>query len=165
MLAFIGGLFAGIFGIFPFGKKSEYLLEFDDAKGKTAPKQESTQATVATPAPTKTETKPASSETPKEAKAKLSAAKKAEKVAAAEAVKKETKDAKKPEKVETQQSTIPQLSASQPPITNFVTSQQPKEVVLFAPNFLMPKPTAKRRRPGPNMGMFSAMAKSMNLPR
>ena len=30
MLAFIGGLFAGIFGIFPFGKKSEYLLEFDN---------------------------------------------------------------------------------------------------------------------------------------
>ncbi|NES05705.1 MAG: hypothetical protein F6K22_24565 [Okeania sp. SIO2F4] len=164
MLAFIGGLFAGIFGIFPFGKKSDYLLEFDDAKGNSAPKEESTQASVAAPAPTKTETKPASSETPKQTKAKLSAAKKAEKIAAAEA-KKEAKAAKKAEKVEAQQPTAPQVAAPQPPITNFTVSQKAEEVVLFAPNFLMPKPTAKRRRPGPNMSMFRSMAKSMNLPR
>ncbi|MEM1172007.1 MAG: hypothetical protein AAGJ08_23735 [Cyanobacteria bacterium P01_H01_bin.35] len=161
MLAFIGGLFAGIFGIFPFGKKSEYLLEFDDTKGKSAPKQESTQATVTAPASTKTETKPATSETPKETKAKLSAAKKAEKIAAAEA-KKEAKAAKKAEK---QQSTVSQVPAPQPAITNSTTSEEPKEVVLFAPNFLMPTPTAKRRRPGANMTMFRGMAKSMNLPR
>ena len=148
MLAFIGGLFAGIFGIFPFGKKSEYLLEFDKTKKTSTPKQESTQPKVATPAPapTKTEAKPASSETPKEAKAKLSAAKKAE-------------------KVEAQQPTAPQVAAPQPPITNGTAPQKPEEVVLFAPNFLMPKPTAKRRRPGPNMGIFRGMAKSMNLPR
>lgn len=30
MLVFIGGLFVGIFGIFFFGKKLEYLLEFDN---------------------------------------------------------------------------------------------------------------------------------------
>ncbi len=165
MLAFIGGLFAGIFGIFPFGKKSDYLLEFDDAKGNSASKQESTQASVAAPAPTKTETKPASSETPKETKAKLSAAKKAEKIAAAEAAKKEAKAAKKAEKVEAQQPTAPQVAAPQPLITNGATSQKAEEVVLFAPNFLMPKPTAKRRRPGPSMGMFRGIAKSMNLPR
>ncbi len=157
MLAFIGGLFAGIFGIFPFGKKSEYLLEFDDAKGDSAPKQESTQATVAVPEPTKTEAKPPSSETPKEAKATLSAAKKAEKNAAVEA--------KKAEKVEKQQPTVPQVAPPQPPITNVMASQKPEEVVLFAPNFLMPKPTAKRRRPGQNMSMFRGMSKSMNLPR
>ncbi|MGD1715078.1 hypothetical protein [Dapis sp. BLCC M172] len=164
MLAFIGGLFAGIFGIFPFGKKSEYLLEFDAPKEDSAPKQESTQATVTVPESTTTETKPASSETPKEAKAKLSAAKKAEKVAATEA-KKEAQAAKKAEKVEKQQSTVPQVPAPQPAITNFTTPQEPKEVVLFAPNFLMPKPTAKRRRPGANMSMFRSIAKSMNLPR
>ncbi len=157
MLAFIGGLFAGIFGIFPFGKKSEYLLEFDDAKGDTAPKQESTQATVAAPEPTKIEAKPPSYETPKEAKAKLSAAKKAEKNAAVEA--------KKAEKVEKQQPTVPQVAPPQPPITNVMASQKPEEVVLFSPNFLMPKPTAKRRRPGQNMSMFRGMSKSMNLPR
>ncbi len=164
MLAFIGGLFAGILGIFPFGKKSEYILEFDAPKGDSAPKQESTQATVAAPEPTKTEAKPASSETPKEAKAQLSAAKKAEKIASAEA-KKEAQAAKKAKKVEKQKSTVPQVAAPQPPITNSTTSQEPKEVVLFAPNFLMSKPTAKRRRPGQNMSMFRGMAKSMNLPR
>jgi len=154
-----GGLFAGILGIFPIGKKSEYLLEFDNTKETNIP-QESTPATDSAPAPTETETKPANSETPKEAKAKISAAKKAEKIAAAEA-KKEAKAAKK---AKTQQSTAPQ-EAPQLPITNGTTSQKPEEVVLFAPNFLMPKPTAKRRRPGPNMSMFRGMAKSMNLPR
>ncbi len=153
MLAFIGGLFAGVFGILGnlFGKKSEYLLEFDDAKGTSTPKQESTQATVTAPEPTKTEAKPAVSETPKAAKAKLSAAKNA---------------AKKAEKVEAKQPTAPQVvAAPQPPITNTKVSKKPEELVLFAPNFLMPKPTAKRRRPGANMGMFRGMAKNMNLPR
>ncbi|MEB3339314.1 hypothetical protein [Okeania sp.] len=146
---FIGGLFAGIFGILPFGKKSEYLLEFDKTEKTSTPKAESTPATVATPAPTKTETEPASSETPKEAKPKVSSAKKAQ-------------------KVKTQQSKVSQAPAPQVDIINVINPQkkeEKKEVVLFAPNFLMPKPTAKRRRPGPSMGMFRGIAKDMNLPR
>ncbi|MGK7922076.1 MAG: hypothetical protein AB4080_18935 [Trichodesmium sp.] len=144
MLAFIGGLFAGIFGIFPFGKKSEYLLEFDDAKGDSAPKQESTQATVTAPAPTTTtETKPASSETPKEAKAKLAAAKKAQ----------------------AEEPTAPKVVAPQPTVTNVQVAEKPEELVLFAPNFLMPKPTTRRRLAGANMAMFLGIAKGMNLPR
>ncbi|NEQ38387.1 MAG: hypothetical protein F6K40_19800 [Okeania sp. SIO3I5] len=158
-----GGLFAGIFAIFPFGKKSEYLLEFDNTKETNTP-QESTPATDSAPAPTETETKSASPETPKEAKAKISAAKKAEKIAAAKA-KKEAEAVKKAEKVEIQQSTVPTEAAAQLPRTNGTTSQKPEQVVLFAPNFLMPKPTPKRRRPGPSMSMFRGMAKDMNLPR
>ena len=148
---FIGALFAGIFGIFPFGKKSEYILEFDQTEETSTPKPESTPATVAAPEPTKTETKPASSETPKEAKAKVS-------------------NAKKAKKVETQESKVSQAPAPAPQleIINVMTSQkkeEKKEVVLFSPNFLMPKPTAKRRRPGSSMGMFRGIAKDMNLPR
>ncbi|GGA19597.1 hypothetical protein [Okeania sp. KiyG1] len=149
MLAFIGGLFAGVFGVLGnlLGKKSNYLLEFDDAKDTNEPKQESTQASVAAPEPTtKKETKPASPETPKIAKAKLSEAKKIAKKAEAE-------------------NGTPAVATPQPPVTNIKVSQEPEELVLFAPNFLMPKPTAKRRRPGPSMGMFRGMAKDLNLPR
>ncbi|NEQ78439.1 MAG: hypothetical protein F6K23_38890 [Okeania sp. SIO2C9] len=154
MLAFIGGLFAGVFGILGnlLGKKSDYLLEFEDAKGTNEPKQESTQGSVAAPEPTtKKETKPASPETPKPetpkiAKAKLSEAKKIAKKAEAE-------------------NGTSTVATPQPPVTNIQVSQEPEELVLFAPNFLMPKPTAKRRRPGPSMGMFRGMAKDLNLPR
>ena len=147
MLAFIGGLFAGVFGILGnlLGKKSDYLLEFEDKK-TNAPKQESTPAKVAAPEATKTETKSASSETPKEVKAKLSKAKKAK-------------------KAKTEEPTVPKVAAPQPPVTNTKVSEKPEELVLFAPNFLMPKPTAKRRRAGANMSMFRSMAKDLNLPR
>lgn len=154
MLAFIGGLFAGVFGILGnlLGKKSDYLLEFDDAKGTNEPKQESTQVSVAAPeATTEKETKPASPETPKPetpkmAKAKLSKAKKIAEKAEAEKV-------------------TPAVTTPQTPVTNIKVSQEPEELVLFAPNFLMPKPTARRRRPGPSMGMFRGIAKDLNLPR
>ena len=99
MLAFTGGLFAGIFGIFPFSKKSEYLLEFQETKETNTPKEESTQTTVAA-APTETETPSDSSETPKEAKPEIAAATKEEKNPAAKAVTKETQAAKEAEKVE-----------------------------------------------------------------
>ncbi|NES74768.1 MULTISPECIES: hypothetical protein [Okeania] len=149
MLAFIGGLFAGVFGILGnlLGKKSDYLLEFKDDQGTNESKEESTQGSVAAPEPTtKKETKPASPEIPKIAKAKLSEAKKNAKKAEAE-------------------NGTPTVATPQPPVTNVKVSQEPEELVLFAPNFLMPKPTAKRRRPGPSMGMFRGMAKDLNLPR
>ena len=139
MLAFIGGLFAGIFGIFSLGKKSEYLLEFDKIEETITPKQESTIATVVE-ASTKTETKPASSENSKEAKAKLTAAK---------------KEAK---------STTPQKATPQPTETNDTTSQKPEELVSFASRPLTPIITAKRR-PGRSMKSFSDLTKGMNLPR
>lgn len=153
MLAFIGGLFAGVFGILGnlLGKKSDYLLEFKDAQDTNEPKEESTQGSVAAPEPTtKKETKSASPETPKPetpkvAKAKMSEAKKIAKKAKAE-------------------DSPPAVAAPQPPVTDIKVSQKPEELVLFAPNFLMPKPTAKRRRPGPSMGMFRGMAKDLNLP-
>lgn len=137
MLAFIGGLFAGVFGILGniFSKKSDYLLEFDDAKGTSAPKQEAA----------KTEAEPASVETPKAAKAKLSAAKKSEKVG------------------QQPQPTAPKVAAPQPPVPKVKVPEKPEQLVLFAPNFLMPQPTARRRTPGPSMSMFRSMAKDMNL--
>lgn len=141
MLAFIGGLFAGVFGILGnlLGKKSEYILEFEDAKGTGAPKQESAKTPEASTA-TKTEAKPAP-ETAKAAKSKA---------------------AKKSQRAKLQEPAPPKVAAPQPPITNGKISQKPEELVLFAPNFLMPKPTAKRRRPGPSMIMFRNMAQDMN---
>ncbi|MCL2923448.1 MAG: hypothetical protein MGF17_02150 [Trichodesmium sp. MAG_R04] len=144
MLAFIGGLFAGIFGILPFSKKSEYILEFDKIEGTNTPKQESTQANVVA-ASTKTETKPqpaqpASSENLKEAKAELT-------------------DAKKEAK-----STTPQKAIPQPVETNDTTSQKPEELVSFASRPLTPITTAKRR-PGRSIKSFSDLTKGMNLPR
>ncbi|MGB3514290.1 MAG: hypothetical protein WBA93_34785 [Microcoleaceae cyanobacterium] len=140
MLAFIGGLFAGVFGILGnlLGKKSDYLLEFDDAKGTDAPKQEPAK-TEGAPKAAKTEAKPAT-ETAKAAKA-----------------------AKKSQRAKLEEPAPPKVAAPQPPVTNVNISQKPEEVVLFAPNFLMPKPTAKRRRPGPSMSMFRSMAQDMNL--
>lgn len=164
MLAFIGGLFAGIFGIFPFGKKSEYLLEFDNADKTSTPKQESTQASVAAE-PTTTETEPASYETPKEAKAEPTNTQQTEKMAGAPAVEKEIKAPEKTNKVELQKSTTPQVVIPEATITNDTTSQKLKEeVVLFATEFLMPQPTPKRV-PGPSMSMFIDITKSMDLPR
>ncbi|MCL2931696.1 MAG: hypothetical protein MGG11_05225 [Trichodesmium sp. MAG_R03] len=141
MLAFIGGLFAGIFGIFPFSKKSEYILEFDKIEGTNTPKQESTQATVVA-ASTKAETQPqpANSDNLKEAKAELTAAKK-------EAL-----------------STTPQQATPQPAETNDTTSQKLEELVSFASRPLTPITTAKRR-PGLSMKSFSDLTKGMNLPR
>ena len=148
MLAFIGGLFAGVFGILGnlLGKKSEYVLEFEDAKGTGVPKEK----------PAQTEKAP---EAAKEA-AKTGAKPTAETAKAAKA-----KAAKKSQKKELEKPAPPKVATPQPPITNGKITQKPEKVVLFAPNFLMPKPTAKRRRPGPNMSEFMNMAKDMNLRR
>ena len=148
MLAFIGGLFAGVFGILGnlLGKKSDYLLEFEDKESNT-PKQESTTVTAPAPETTKTET-------PKEAKAKLSKAKKSA-----------SSETPKAAKAKKEEPTAPKVAAPQPPVTNTKVSEKPAELVLFAPNYLMPKPTTKRRRAGANMAMFRGMAKDMNLPR
>ena len=164
MLAFTGGLFAGIFGIFPFSKKSEYLLVFQETKETNTPKEESTQTTVAE-APTETEAPSDSSEAPKEAKPEIAAATKEEKNPAAKAVTKETQAAKEAEKVELQKSTTPQVVTPETPITNGTTSQKQEEVVLFSPNLLMLQLPTKRRRPGPSMSMFLNIAKGMNLSR
>ncbi|MDJ0555367.1 MAG: hypothetical protein QNJ68_13175, partial [Microcoleaceae cyanobacterium MO_207.B10] len=91
----------------------------------------------------KTEAK-AAPETPKAAKAKA---------------------AQKSQKKELEKSAPPKVATPQPPITNGKVAQKPEKVVLFAPNFLMPKPTAKRRRPGPNMSMFMNMAQDMKVGR
>lgn len=156
MLAFIGGLFAGVFGILgnPFKKKSDYLLEFDDAKGTDAPKQEPAKTEEA-PKAAKIEAKLAE-EAPKAAKTEAKPAKETAKAAKAKA-------AKKSQRAKLEEPAPPKVAAPQPPVTNVNVSQKPEEVVLFAPNFLMPKPTAKRRRPGPSMSMFRSMAQDMNL--
>ena len=145
MSIFIGGLFAGVFGILsnPFGKKSEYILEFDDAKSIDAPKQELAKTEEVAVAKPVSDT-PKAKETPKAAKAKA---------------------AQKSQKVKLEKPALPKVATPQPPIPNNNISQKQEEVVLFAPNFLMPKPTAKRRRPGASMSMFRGMAKDMNLPR
>ena len=113
-------------------KKSEYFLEFGDAKGTETPKTE------AKPAPA-----PAPKDIPQAAVAKPEAPKPTT-VTAQPEVKPEPK---------------PEPPKEPAPLNNGVVKTPPG--MTFAPNYLMPQPTGSRRRPGQNMAMFKDMARQM----
>lgn len=136
--------------------KSDYFLEFDEAKGTTA----EPSPTVAPKA-----------EAPKAEAPKAVAPK-------AEAPKAEAPKAEKPEK--SQKSVAkksPEAAKANVPATpapaavakvasssaslNGGMSKTP-EGMTFATDYLLPKSTASRRRPGPNMNMFRDMARQMS---
>lgn len=52
-------------------------------------------------------------------------------------------------------------NGSQPPAPANVSLNMPKPKVTFATDYLAPKPTSTRRRPGANMSSFIEMAKSV----
>ena len=141
MIGFIGGLFAGVFGLFDKvlpGNKKDYAVTFDDA----VPTVETTTETATEkPAPAKEAVK---SEKPKtEAKTQKRPTAKSEKKAQAAA------------------KAQPKTPAA---ATNGKVSTKPAgPVELFAPNYLLPKPTARRRRPGANMAAFVQMSRDMNI--
>ena len=68
---------------------------------------------------------------------------------------------------ETQPSSAP-VFTPQPPMTAQNNGQPQAEELrgeTFAPTYLIPKPTASRRRPGVNMSEFLELARDMNPPR
>ncbi len=132
-------------------KKTKYVLEFDQAQGDKAPEQpapekkaevapEKTAEPAAKTAEVVTEAaQPAATEAPKSKPAKAKPeAKKPVEVAASAPKPEPTKD-------------LAPLNSIQP---------TPKDLT-FAPNYLMPKPTASRRRPGPSLNMFMDMARQV----
>lgn len=59
----------------------------------------------------------------------------------------------------------PKKTAPAPMASAKVSPKPAGPVELFAPNYLLPKPTATRRRPGANMAMFMDMSREMNIRR
>lgn len=112
-------------------KKSEYFLEFGDAKGNESAK---TEAKPAKPAPA-----PAPKDIPQAAVAKP--------------------EAPKPTTIATQPEVKPEPPKEPAPLNNGVVKTPAG--MTFAPDYLMPQPTGSRRRPGQNMAMFKEMARQM----
>jgi hypothetical protein len=124
-----------------FGKKSEYFLELDEAKGTgsatTAPKAEPTPDPADAPAAAKVE-------------APKTEAAPAPKAPAAKAPAKPAPAAKKSEPV-----LAPAAAPAKP-----APAKPAEPVGGFATQYLMPS-TGPRRRPGPNMKTFLDMASQM----
>lgn len=83
-----------------------------------------------------------------------------------EAPKAETKpEAKKPEakKAPAAAETVKIEAQPNPPAASN-GKVEPQAELTFAPNYLLPKPTNSRRRPGPSMDMFRDMARQVKTP-
>ncbi|MCC3406517.1 MAG: hypothetical protein JGK17_13190 [Microcoleus sp. PH2017_10_PVI_O_A] len=151
MFGFIKNFFGGIFGFFAglLGlNKSEYFLDLGESPAKVEPtKAEPAAAKKAEPvaaAPASFEpVKSEKSEPAKKAKVEKKSKKEKEPVASAAA--KTAEPAK-----------VPAAGA-----TNGKVSSQAQPVLTFAPNNLMPTPTATRRGPGPSMNNFREMARQV----
>lgn len=149
MSGFIGGLFVGLFGIlnklFSF-KKTEYFVDLeDDTATSKAQQPQAAPAVAAAPAA------PAP-------------------VATTEAVETEVKPATKTSKKTSIKSQ--KVAQKAPDASNGQVAQLPAAppkpapvLVTFAPDNLMPTPNPYRRRPGPSMNQFKAMAREVKVPR
>lgn len=151
MSGFLGGLFVGLFGVFNklFGfKKTEYFVDLEDDTATPAPQKPAAPATPAAPAApapvvqaetAETEAKPAAAQTSKSKKTSIKSQKGAKAAPA----------------------TNNGQAASLPP-----APPKPEPVlVTFAPDNLMPIANPYRRRPGPSMNQFKAMAREVKVPR
>jgi len=176
----IKNLFSGIFsfigGIFSGKKKSGYFMELDE---KQSAKLESVKA-QASDAKDAIVEKTKSAVAAVEASAKSAADSVAEGVkdaaatteATAKSVMKSEAPAKsavksvkaKSEKTESAKAETAELNGSaneaKPPVPAN-TLNLPQPTVSFASEYLVPKPTNSRRRPGANMGAFLEMAKTV----
>ncbi|MGK7931718.1 MAG: hypothetical protein AB4041_09830 [Microcystaceae cyanobacterium] len=125
------------------GKKQEYFLELNDAKGTQSP-EEPVKSPKIEAEPTKTESQP-----------KAKAVEKAEKPA--KTSKKSAKTVSQPKK-ETEPTPTPVPESTQ---SNGKTDPQSAE---FATKYLL-VPTGSRRRPGPSLNTFKTMAREVKIPR
>jgi hypothetical protein len=151
MIGFIGSLFVGIFGILgkllP-GKKKDYFLQFDEAADKVQEKTQNVAEKVQEKTEAATEKLASAAEAATSNKGQKKPTAKSEKKAKAPAAKVQ-----------------PQKPAPAPAANGKVAPKSAEPVKLFAPNYLLPKPTATRRRPGANMSMFVQMSREMNIRR
>lgn len=145
MFGFIKNFFGGIFGFFAglLGlKKSEYFLDLGDSSDKAPAKVAPAKAEPVAVAPAKVEAvKSDKSEPAKKAKTEKKSKTEKEPVASAA---KTSEPAKVPAAA-----------------TNGKVPSQAQPVLTFAPNNLMPTPTANRRTPGPSMNNFREMARQV----
>lgn len=161
ILSFIGGIFGG--------KKSGYFMELDEAQ---AAKLDSAKAKVS-------EAKEAVVESAKSAVATVEAAAKSTADSVAETVKEATATAQetakpaaksvkakanKAEPATAEKAEINGSSNGAKPPVPAETLNLPEPTVSFATEYLTPKPTNTRRRPGANMGSFLDMAKTVKTP-
>lgn len=136
---FFGSIFGFIGGLFSF-KKSEYFLDLGNSDANDSPKVELAAArkaepVVAAPAVAKADSaKPEKSESPKKAKAETS------------------------KKSQKEKEAVKVVAAA---TTNGKVSSSTEPTLTFAPNNLMPIPTASRRTPGPSMNGFRDMARQV----
>lgn len=151
LLKLLGNLISGIFGflggLLGLNKKSGYYLEYDESKALAAtPNGAQAASTPAQPesAPSKPEPIAVKPE-PVAAKSEPAATKPEPAAAKAEPIK--TTPAN-PETVS---------------VNNGLNLPQPT-VTTFAPEYLLPKPTANRRRPGANMSGYLDMARQVKTP-
>ena len=139
---FFGGIFGFLGGLLGF-KKSEYFLDLGESSGKesamVAPMK--VEQVVATPA----KVEPVKSE-------KSEPAKKA---------KVEKKSKKEKESVAISANTAEPAQVAVAAETNGKAPTQSEPNRTFAPNNLMPIPTANRRTPGPSMNGFRDMARQV----
>jgi hypothetical protein len=142
MLGIIGKLFGS--------KKSEYFLEFEDVKDNPVVEKVTEVAEKVAEAPEKVA----------EAVQKLvdEAPEKAAKIGKSKPPK------TNPPEAELAKSTVP-VPQPEPPkekeIPPINSIQPTPEGMTFSTSYLMPKPTASRRRPGPSLNMFKDMARQV----
>lgn len=153
LISLIKKLFSGIFsfigGLLGGGKSGGYYMDAGEAQPAKAP------AKSAEEAPAKAE--PAKAEPAKALAAKAEAVK-AEPAKAASAA---TKVEAAPAKAEAAKADTAALNGSKPPASPNVALNMPQPTVSFATEYLAPKPTNSRRRPGANMSAFLEMAKDV----
>jgi hypothetical protein len=136
---FFGGIFSFFGGLLGF-KKSEYFMDLGNSDVKDSPKVEPTLAknpevvAVAQAMAIASSPKSEKSESPKKAKAEIA---------------KKSKKEKEP------------VNVAIPTATNGKVATSTEPVLTFAPNNLMPIPTASRRTPGPSMNGFRDMARQV----
>lgn len=159
ILSFIGGIFGG--------KKSGYFMELDEAQ---VAKLDSVKAKAS-------EAKDAVVENAKSAVATVEAAAKSTADSVAETVKEATTTteetvkpaaksvkAKKAEPVTAEKAETNGSSNGAKPSVPAETLNLPQPTVSFATEYLVPKPTNSRRRPGANMSSYLDMAKTVKTP-
>lgn len=151
-----GGIFSFIGGILGGKKSSGYYMELDEAKSTKAEPAKAETKVAAPVAAATTEVKqsePVKAEAPKAKSAKAEAPK-------AESAKAKAKKATaEPATADVNGST----NGAKPPVPAN-TLNLPQPTVSFATEYLVPKPTTSRRRPGANMGSFLEMAKTVKTP-
>ena len=152
-LAFLGGVFGFLGGLLGLGKKSEYFMEFEEAKEEKAAaalpaaSQPAKAAAQPVPAAKVEPVQPAPAAQPAKAEAKP-------------ATKEPPAPKPKVQVAKIENGKVEQLSESAPAAVP-VGVAEPSAEQTFAPKYLVGMSTNGRRRPGPSLNYFRDMAKQV----